>query len=166
MIILFRSQFCESSRNFFWIGSADLCRALSYAMVTWWDSFTHMTGGWHTGWSRTLQLGWLISSPRGLSSSSRLDWTSSRGNLRVPKRTERESKSHCSTTFQVYDCVTFASVPLTKATHLSKPRVSVGRDYSRAGKEIIVAFVQTVYPNIPMLEYKFLGENLPEIAIL
>lgn len=154
--ILFSSQFCESAGIFFLIGSADLCWTFTCAGVSWGEDLTHKTGGWQSGLSRALQLGWCISSPCGFSSSSRLAWTSSHEGLSIPQNIG--NKCQCSTTFRVCDCV-----PLIKTTQMSKPRVSVRGNDSREEKEIICA---NNYPNIPLLGYRFLGENPPEIALL
>lgn len=43
----------------------------------------------------------------------------------------KKSKPQCASTFEVSAFVTFATVPSAKASHLAKPRVSVGGDYPR-----------------------------------
>ena len=95
---------------------------------------------------------WLIPSPGGSSSSSRLTWASSHGGLNVPQNREQVSM------FSYFLSVIVSHWP-KQLTHPSPESVWEGRKgnyYGPLCKQL---------PQYPITGYRFLGENLPENAV-
>ena len=73
----------------------------------------------------------------GLSSSSRLAWSHSHSDLRVPSA-GREGKPQWASTVQISACILWAVVSLGKASHMAKFQVSMGGLHVKMG---ILAFI-------------------------
>lgn len=82
----------------------------------------------------------LGSLPHGLSSSSRLAWAHSHDDL-GGSSSGKEGKPQYASTFQISVSILLAVVPVAKASHTVKSRVSMGRLHTKMG-EFLHLFVQ------------------------
>lgn len=121
-----------------------------------------MTGDLQTGWSKAFQLEWLISSPCGISSSSLLasfTWW--------PQgfKTQREQVPMLNYFSSLWLCH-ICYCPLDKSNLHGQAQSQYGRALLK-GRE---GNYRGICANNPLqysfARYRFLGENLPEIAIL
>ena len=141
----FSSRFCASAGSVFSIGSADLC---------WFHRDSHMlqSAGKRASLTRLVvgrlvRLGppqpeWLIPSPCGSSSSSRLTWASSHGGLRVPQN--REQVPMFSYFLSLWLC------PIDQSNSHSQAQSQC----ETAEKETMMALCAN-YPSIPLQDMGF-----------
>lgn len=90
-----------------------------------WDSLPSLRS--HLGW-----LGQLGASLHLISRSPLVLWTSSYGGGGAPWKKQERASPNKQVFLQASACITFAYVPLIKASHMAKPKVNVGGGYLKA----------------------------------